>query len=396
MLRAIIGSLFCFLGVALQDGLASAAPPPLAAKPPDAAATGDTPPTTTGAGSTNLTGSRLPRTDSERKPIAESPGGIRGVSRRYDDLDCQVIQSRYGVSVPAGATIIEADGDRLPLENVAELKQSHAPVLILPRGAHALRFRPNESIALVTISHDFQTEYADMTKFFGVGGAIRQDELLSRAARAMDAFNTPFLLNFLGVMYLRQNQTEAAERNFRRALSINPTFSPAHLNLSHGFLDRKNQPEAIRELNLADAFNVGNVYGLTHDINQMRVRLELPLATPASVDASPRNYVSGRETLSEEDRRMSALLRGLSKYATQEEERAKILNNLAVHFADRSKPETSLSCFREALATLKRGGAERYKLAREMLSRMSRICDAAGFAEAEQYRAMATLVSSDR
>ena len=90
---------------------------------------------------------------------------------------------------------------------------------------------------------------------------------------------------------------------------------------------------------------------------------------------------------------MTALVEGISKYAVEEAERGKILNNLAVHFADRGRPELALHHFREALAVFKLAGPERFELATRVFSNMSHVCRKAGFEEADEYDQMQHLVS---
>jgi len=319
-------------------------------------------------------------------------GGLTGVSRRYDDLECQMIQRRYSTPVPATATILEVDGHRLPLANPSALAVGRTALLFLPRGTHSVRFRPNESSLPVTIRDDFQVEYDAMSNFFGHGPRIRTGELLSRGARVMDAYGTPFLLTFLGAHYADQKQWDAAERTFRRALAVNPTFSPAHLNLSRCLLEREAREDAVREVNLAEVFNVGNVFGLAHAIGQTRLKLGLPLGQvqPAEI---PDGAYTAVDALTEEDRRMVSLLQSLADYAVREEDRGKILNNLGVHFADRGKPELALHHFRGALAAVKNAGPDRFTFGRQILLRMSDTCRKAGFVEADEYRTMSNLVS---
>ena len=90
---------------------------------------------------------------------------------------------------------------------------------------------------------------------------------------------------------------------------------------------------------------------------------------------------------------MTALLQGISKYAVRDAQRGKILNNLAVHFADTGRPELALHHFRNALAVVKYAGPERYVLARQIFSNMSDACRKAGFAEAKEYQQMRHMVS---
>ena len=329
----------------------------------------------------------------DQRPLAPRPEeGLVGVSRQYDDLDCQQIQSRHGIRIPRAAAVIEIDGLRLPIVDPSALAEAPAPILLLPRGTHAVLFRANESAVPVTIPSDFVSEYRAMREFFGVGGSVRDQELISRSARTMDVHGAPFLLNLMGASHASAERWGVAERKFRRALAVNPTFSPAHLNLAECLFRRNELEEAAREAELAAIFNVQNVYGLAAGVAEMRRKLGLPVAEFGSVDARQLRYVSS-EPLSEEDRRISALLEGISKYAVEEAERGKILNNLAAHFADRGRPELALHHFRQALAVFKLAGPERFELTRRVFSNMSHVCRKAGFEEADEYDQMQHLVS---
>ncbi len=208
----------------------------------------------------------------------------------------------------------------------------------------------------------------------------------------MDVHSAPFLLNLMGAAQLGKSQQEPAERKFRRALRVNPLFSPAHLNLAMLLLRRGATEEARRELELADATNVGNCFGLSPGIAELRRRMNLPLAQPATTELSLPSYVT-QESLTEEDRRITALMQGLSKYAVEDAQRGKILNNLAVHFAESGRTELALDHFRGALGVLKSAGPERFKLAQQVLSHMSEACRKANFEEADEYDRMRNLVT---
>jgi tetratricopeptide (TPR) repeat protein len=286
---------------------------------------------------------------------------------------------------------VEVDGERLPIANVAQLQASPSPVLFLSRGVHAVRFRPGERPVEVVITEHLSDTYRDMQQFFDVHGEIRTEELTSRGARAMDVHYAPFLLNFLGASYAARDEWDAAERKFRRALHVNPMFSPAHLNLAHCLMRREQLEDAIREVQLAEAFNVGNVFGIASGISSFRRQINLSLDRPDVIEFTTALYVSTEPT-SVEDERIVALMQGISKYAVRAEERGKILNNLAVHFADTGRPELALEYFRGALDVVKTAGPERFTLARQVLSHMESTCQEAGFTEAEEYGAMQALV----
>ena len=72
--------------------------------------------------------------------------GLAGMSTKYNDFHCQRIQATHGQRIPPNATIVEVDGQRLPISNVAQLQNSPSPVLFLSRGMHAVRFRPGERV----------------------------------------------------------------------------------------------------------------------------------------------------------------------------------------------------------------------------------------------------------
>jgi tetratricopeptide (TPR) repeat protein len=325
-------------------------------------------------------------------PPPRGPGGLTGVSRQYDDLDCMRIQAQHSVRVPAAATILEVNGQRLAITNLSVLAECPAPYLYLPRGTHAVRFRPRESPIQVSIAGDLSQVYHEMRQFFDAGGSIREVELLSRGAKAMDVHSAPFLLNLMGGVHLGKDQSEPAERKFRRSLRVNPLFAPAHLNLASLLAKRGAAEEARQELELADATNVGNCFGLSPAIGQVRRQLNLPSAQPGTTEIALSNYVT-QQSLSAEDRRLTALMQALSKYAVQDAERGKILNNLAVHFAETGRTEMALDHFRSALGVLKSAGPERYKLAQQVLTTMGQACRDAKYEEADEYDRMRTLVT---
>jgi tetratricopeptide (TPR) repeat protein/phage FluMu protein Com len=327
-----------------------------------------------------------------RTPLQDPrSGGLTGVSRRYDDFECQQIQVRHGVRVPAAAAILEVDGLRLPIVQPGRLAAWRAPILFLPRGSHVVRFRATESPVPVTIQSDLAAEYQAMRKYFDIGGTVREQELLGRGARAMDVHAAPFLLNFQGAWHAKRDQWEVAEREFRRALCVNPMFVPAHLNLAECLLHRGARDLAAREVELAEAFNVEDAFGLAGAVSELRRKLKLSGEASGPIDAAGLSYV-GTASLSEEDQRLTALMEGISKYAVRDGERVKVLNNLAVHFADSGRPELALHYFRNALAALKGAGPERFTLARQIFGHMTKVCRKANFAEAETYQLMQNMV----
>lgn len=325
-------------------------------------------------------------------PPPRTGGGLVGVSREYDDTHCQQIQLAHGIRIPAAATILEVDGVRLPVAQPGALAQRPAAILMLPRGRHSVRFRTSDMPVEIEIDTHLFDEYQAMRKFFGLPGSVNTQELLSRGARAFDVHGAPFLLGFQGAAQAKADAWDVAERQFRRALCVNPTFSPAHLNLAECLLRRKDRDQAVREVLLADAFNVGNVYGLSAAIHQYRRKLGISAEQRDPVDAAALSYVS-TESISEQDRRLVAVLEGVSKYAVRTEDRAKILNNLAVHFSESGRPELALYWFREALGMAKMAGPERFRLATRILGNMGDTCRGAGFAEADFYQRMQHMVT---
>jgi Tfp pilus assembly protein PilF len=226
-----------------------------------------------------------------------------------------------------------------------------------------------------------------MQDFFQRDGQIQQSELFSRGARTLDVHAAPFLLNLTGGAYAQANQWDAAERKFRRALRVNAAFSPAHLNLAVCLMRAGNKAGAATELQLAEVYNVGNVFGLATAIAALRREWQLDLPSGQEVPLVAAAYVS-LEPTTPPDERLESLLSAMSKYATHEEERAKIRNNLAVHFADSGRPQLALEHFRGALAALKSAGPDRFALARRVFSHMQSLCRKSGFPEANEYALM--------
>lgn len=386
-------------------------PPPAVAPPPGREAPESQPPSTAAnvepPPKTTVREPRPPAPEESRPDAAPSPDAsasppagasgfapgreLGGLSSLYYDQDCREIQDRHGIRIPPGATILEVDGLRLPVESPGALADSVAPYLFLPRGEHVVRFRTSDRPIAVTIGSDLFGHYRAMRSYFDIEGAVKAGELMRRSGQAMDVHGAPFLLNFMGARHAREDHWDAAERHFRRALAVNPAFAPAHLNLAECLRRRNAKDDAIRETLSADAFNVGNVFGLAEPIVQMRRKLGLPLDRSDPVDAAAFSYASVEE-ISEEDRRLVALMEGISKYAVNAGERGKILNNLAVHFADSGRPELALHHFRKALAVVKQAGTERFAVGRKILANMSQVCRKAGFEEADEYKQMQYLV----
>lgn len=316
--------------------------------------------------------------------------GLTGLSSDYSDFHCRRIQSAHGIRIPRAAEIIEVNGFRLPMTNIDGLQESPSPVLFLPPGRHAVRFRTSEPPMQITIENDFTAAYAEARRFFDIAGRIRVEDLIDRGGRTMDVHGASLLLNFHGADYAAKNQWQAAERKFRRALRVNPMFSPAHLNLAYTLMQQERRDEAAIELELADLFNIGNVFGLTAAITDFRRQFSID--RPDTADTAPIQFVAGdyvsSEPLTVEDERITSVMQAISKYAVRGEDRGKILNNLAIHFAESGRTELALEHFRNALAALKTAGPERFELANRILGTMSDVCRQAGFEEADEYAAM--------
>lgn len=321
-------------------------------------------------------------------------GGVRtrselrtGVPDRYTDEHCWALLQRYGVLIPPGADILEVNGEPIAVSGLEPISRVRGPYLLLPKGEHLVRFRMNQPALRVQIEGHFGDEYAMMREFFGVAEDIQTDWLTDRARRAYDVHRTGFLLNFEGAAYAAKEDWAAAERKFRRTLAVQPTFSPAHLNLAHCLARRGDQAGAAREVRLAQQFNVGNLFGLQAAIDSLvrDWKVEEESASPLIL---PLAEYQAATKLTEVDQRMIALLQGISKYAVQPSDRAKVLNNLAVHFADRQQADLSLEYFRDALQAARGDSASRSNLVRHMFSQMEAVCRTAGYAEAEEYAAM--------
>jgi hypothetical protein len=269
----------------------------------------------------------------------------------YDEAHCQAIQALHGVSVPATASIIEVDGRRLPIRNPLVLASARSPYLFLPRGAHAVRFAPDDPLVEFEITGDLAIAYETLQSYFDVAGQIDEQELLTRAAGTLDVFGSPLLLNLMGAAYAGRGQWGAAERKFCRALRVSPAFTPAHLNLAHCLLLRQSQDEAAHEVRLADAFNVGDVFGLNRQIVELKRRLGIPLDDRQAIELD------------------------LSKNALEDDPIERAVEEL-----------------RATLAELMLTTPNRVDTIRHLFAQMAEVCREAGYEEADEYERMADLV----
>lgn len=334
------------------------------------------------------TASSSSMTAQQPRPQPRAKGqGLSSVSREYDDFHCQRIQQQFGWRVPAAAEFIEVDGERLLVSNLAALRNTTSPYLFLPKGDHAVRLRSGELPIRVEIGEHLIATYTAMRSFFVTSNGVQTNELLARGARTMDVHSAPFLLNLTGASYIAEGNWGAAERKFRRALVINPLFAPAHLNLAVCRVRAKDVTSATHELRLAETLNVGNVFGLANALTQFAREHSISPNATASIALDVQQYVSP-DPLTDEDQRLAALMTAMSKYAVEQEQRGKILNNLAVHFSDVGKTETALEHFRAALNAIKFAGAQRFSLAEQVFSHMESTCRKSGFPEADEYAFM--------
>ena len=337
------------------------------------------------------------------QPMTKVPSrGKRGLSQEYDDRQCRQYQSElygiggHGILIPPSAEILEVDGVRLPITGVTKLQKSPYPFLFLPKGIHYVRFRPDEFSVQVKVEQEprnilpeyndgfLRTDYDAMRQYFGLSKAtdpIQLGQIITRAGDAFDGYTQPFLLNIHAAYHISKGENVAARRKYNRALYINPTFSPSHLNLAWIHFNQKQYESAKREVRLAAAFNVGNVFGLKkeivdleQEINQKLKDLSKDEEIAASMVAFSSSAYLPREFLSEQDKSMRALMEAVSKYAILEEERAKILANLAIHFSDEGKNGWALHSFRNAMRVLRMGGQEKYPLAKKIMIQMIKCC----------------------
>jgi tetratricopeptide (TPR) repeat protein len=156
----------------------------------------------------------------------------------------------------------------------------------------------------------------------------------------------------MGAAYAGRGEWDASERKFRRALRISPAYAPAHLNLAHCLLRRQEREEATREVRLADAFNVGNAFGLNAAIVELKRRLDIPLDDHEAVEL-----------------------------------------NITENAGESDPTERVLEDFRATLAELMPAAPDRLDDARQVLAQMADVCRAAGYEEADEYQQILDLVT---
>jgi len=244
---------------------------------------------------------------------------------------------------------------------------------MLPKGSHWIQFRPDEKPFKVTIPKHFRVFYDRLRSHYGLPKSVDEDRILEACGDALDAYRQPFLLNIHGTYYAKQKKRREAMRKWKRSLRLNPTFSPAHLNLALALFAEGDTLAGERELNLAELFNVGDVYAIAETIWNIRTQYNLHRNNEKTIDFAMENYLADG-TLTIKDRRMVGMMKGISKYAVDPGERAKILNNLAVYMATTNKPEWACDFFREGLNELKANPDDYRQLAIEIIRHMREIC----------------------
>jgi tetratricopeptide (TPR) repeat protein len=309
----------------------------------------------------------------------------------FKDNRCWQVQSEQrdvggcGVLIPPLATMIEVNGLVLPLEDVGQLQNSAFPFLLLPKGTHWIQFRPDEKPVKVTIPEHFRVFYDRLRSHYGLPKSVDEDRILEACGDALDAYRQPFLLNIHGAYYAKQKKRPEAMRKWRRALRLNPTFGPAHLNLALALLAEGDTLAGERELNLAELFNVGDVYAIAEAIWNIRSQYNLHSKEENKTNLAIEDYLADG-TLSIKDRRMVGMMKGISKYAVDPGERAKILNNLAAYLATTNKPEWACVFFREGLSELKANPNDYRRLAVEIIRHMREVCEESEMnSEAREY-----------
>lgn len=155
--------------------------------------------------------------------------------------------------------------------------------LYLPRGKH--RVSQGSDVQTVSVSRSYGDHYyKEAESLTNKEGEIDYQQVVVQIVNELGHPQEAYLLNLLAHHYLKQKKYDAARRVLFRALAVDPTFAPAHLNLSWVYLKQKKEEEAKRELRLAEDMDATGTFALERGMAEIRHALSFDKKTPVSLD----------------------------------------------------------------------------------------------------------------
>ena len=297
--------------------------------------------------------------------------------------------------MPPKAKAIFVNNERLPIENVQELRKQGAlgfvkPALYLPKGRTLIAFSEGGPSRACERDGHFAQAYSALRQRLMKGSRLDMGKLVACMRDCFGAFDTPYVLHLMGRYYHEEGRLEAACRKYKRALSVNPCFAPAHLQLAcvyHQHL--RDAAAARRELLLAHHFNIGDVFAMQAELWELAASLSLD-SFDEDVRLSAADYVPAPSQPRPEDADIHALRCAAQKYIASPLIEAKIENNMAVYFAADGRPDLAVGHYLAALRQLKAvpDGPERNQIVKSIYGSLRGAYHKMGWAETEEYEAI--------
>ncbi len=300
------------------------------------------------------------------------------------------------VAIPADTRRISVDGVTLQLKPLSDIARFGRPALYVPRGRHLIRVGQQTAYRAYLSKQSYWNGYRQRREKTASQGAAGRRQLLTLLARSFDHPETAEPLHLLGNHHHRSGSKQAAAKLYRRAIALNPAYAPSHLNLAFCLLEASDKRAGLRELLLAKAFNLSDVFGIEELIGQLASKHGLTL-TGATATLLATNYIYGAQPkLTELDRRFIRFYTGVGRYIPRPDERAKALSNLGLYFQRKNKPQLAHNYFGQALSTLSSAGqnAKTFKIAAVIFTNIARTLGSGRIAE--DYRVMAKICESLR
>jgi tetratricopeptide (TPR) repeat protein len=156
--------------------------------------------------------------------------------------------------------------------------------LYLPPGTH--KIGQGSNISTVTVGESYGQHYfKELERLTAKTGFIDFEAVVRQKVNELGHPKEAYLLNLIAHHYLRYKRYNAAKRTLHRALTIDPGFAPAHLNLAYTLSemdgsDKKEKEqlkqEAEIELRLAEDFDSAGAFGLERGFAFVRRNISVP------------------------------------------------------------------------------------------------------------------------
>ena len=385
-----------------------------------------------------LSGAKKTGKAKQRPPKSGALASGERVHKRVEESDPsdlpQAVRPVLLQKVPGSAETIFVNNEEVPVENLGDLKAQRAgfvrPALYVPMGRTLICFGKLGTKAIAERGLHLAQAYRSRRQTFMKGSNFDIRKLANLSRECAEDFRTPYVPHFLGCYYQKSGKLDAACRKYRRALHINPCFTPAHLNLAHlyyrmhkggvaestisevakpelraagrGELLESDGPElrdaakqqllaaAKRELKLAYHFNIRDVFGVEACIAKMADELELTALKDTSVKLSPELYTGATSEIREADKDVRSALNAAKRYVSSPLIHAKIESNIGVYYTMDRRHDLAVSCYLRALTLLK--AIEESPKKRETMRKIYQNLQSAfaqrDWAEKEEYKAI--------